>query len=121
MVTVMDGKVLFSRDQVVSSTQASKNFGAMKERAREEPLFVSDRNAKVDFVLLSFDEFERMAVEIDSLRREKLYATAAERVEEADADPSHEPIPLSEAMDEEGYERFLAAESDGVSDGDLFE
>ena len=121
MVTVMDGKVLFSRDQVVSSTQASKNFGAMKERAREEPLFVSDRNAKVDFVLLSFDEFERMAVEIDSLRREKLYATAAERVEEADADSSHEPIPLSEAMDEEGYERFLAAEPDGVSDGDLFE
>ena len=121
MVTVMDDKVLFSRDRVVTSTQASKNFGEAKERARDEPLFVSDRNAGIDFVIVSFDEFEKMAVELDSLRREKLYAKAAERVAAADNDTGHEAIPLSDVMDGEEYEEFLATDSDDVPDEELFE
>lgn len=124
MVTVIDGKLMFGRDQVVTSTQAGKNFGEMKRRASESPVFVADRNEGIDTVIVSFDEFEQMAVELDALRREKLYATAAERIDRAAADPDHVPIALQEAMGEEEYEQFLTIDPDDpndVSDEKLFE
>ena len=39
MDAVMNGKLVFGRDQIVSSSQASKNFGEIRKRARKEPLF----------------------------------------------------------------------------------
>lgn len=80
MVAVVDDKLVFGRGQVLTSTQASKNFGearaAVRVRNRE---FVSDRNNGIDTVIVSFDEFEAMAVELERLREERLYATAAAR------------------------------------------
>ncbi len=78
MVSVIDDKVVFGRDQVLTSTQASKNFGEARRRAKQGPLFVSDRNDGIDTVIVSFDEFESMAVEPERLQRELLYATANE-------------------------------------------
>ena len=34
MVAVLDKKLVFGRDQVVTSTQASKNFGEVRRRAQ---------------------------------------------------------------------------------------
>ena len=69
MVVVADGKLTFSREQVISSTQASKNFGECRRRARREPLFVTDRNASIETVIVDYDEFEAMAVELERLRQ----------------------------------------------------
>lgn len=80
-VAVLNHKLVFGRDQVVTSTQASKNFGEARRRAREEPLFVSDRNDGIDTVIVSYDEFEAMAVELEELRKERLHVTAARRVD----------------------------------------
>ena len=71
MVVVADGKLAFSKDRVVSATQASKNFGECRRRAKREPLFVTDRNASIETVIVDYDEFEAMAVELEQLRLQR--------------------------------------------------
>ena len=122
MVAVIDKKLVFGREQVLTSTQASKNFGEARRRARREPLFVSDRNDGIDTVIVGFDEFEAMAVELQELREERLYAVAAARIAEADADPNREMSSLKDVMGHERYEVLRAAEAaDPTPDSELFE
>lgn len=121
MVLVADGKLVFSRDQVVSSTQASKNFGEMRRRVRDNPVFVADRKDGIDTVIVSFDQFERMACELEKLRDERLYAVASARVAEADADPHHLPITLSDALGADAASEIYALDGEAASDEELFE
>ena len=122
MVAVIDKKLVFGRDQVVTSTQASKNFGEVRRRARKGPLFVSDRNDGIDTVIVGYDEFEAMAVELQQLREERLYAVAAARVAEMDANPDREMSSLRDVMGHERYDALKAAEAlDPTPDSELFE
>ncbi len=122
MVAVIDKKLVFGRGQVLTSTQASKNFGEARRRARKEPQFVSDRNDGIDTVIVGFDEFEAMAVELQELREERIYAVAAARIAEAGADPNRKTIPLEDVMGRGRYEAMLAAEAaDPTPDPELFE
>lgn len=122
MVAVVDKKLVFGRDQVLTSTQASKNFGEARRRARTEPQFVSDRNNGIDTVIVGYDEFEAMALELQELREEHLYALAAARVAKADADPNHKMIPFEDVLGNERYETMLAAEAASTTpDSELFE
>lgn len=120
MVAVMENKLVFGRDQVVTSTQASKNFGDMRRRARTEPQFVSDRNDGIDTVIVSFDTFEAMAVELQQLREEHLYAVAAARL--LAADPSAKGIPVKDVIGADEFAKMVEAEAaDSVPDSELFE
>lgn len=122
MVAVLDKKLVFGRDQVVTSTQASKNFGEVRRRARRVPQFVSDRNNGIDTVIVDYDEFEAMAVELQELREERLYAVAAARIAEANSDPNHQTISFEDIIGQECYEALLAAEAvDPTPDSELFE
>lgn len=120
MVVVADGKLAFSRDQVISSTQASKNFGECRRRAKREPLFVTDRNASIETVIVDYDEFEAMAVELERLRLDRLYATAARRLAEADANPEETLVSFEEMLGDGGYRAFLDIDPDEVPDEELF-
>lgn len=120
MVVVADGKLAFSKDRVVSATQASKNFGECRRCAKREPLFVTDRNASIETVIVDYDEFEAMAVELEQLRLQRLYDVAAQRLTAIDRDPSGETVPFSEILGDEGYNAFLALDPDDLSDGELF-
>lgn len=120
MVTVVDGKIVFGRDQVLTSTQAGKNFGEARRRARLKPQFVSDRNDGIDTVIVGFDEFEAMAVELERLREERLYAVAAARV--AASGRERRGIPVGEVLGEEAFAAMVAAEADDPApDSELFE
>lgn len=122
MVAVIEKKLVFGRDQVLTSTQASKNFGEARKRARREPLFVSDRNDGIDTVIVSFDEFESMAVELEALREERLLAIAAARLAVGDGDPNREPIPFGEVVGANAFAALIQAESESpVPDSELFE
>lgn len=117
MVTVIDDKVVFGRDQVLTSTQAGKNFGEARRRARLKPQFVSDRNDGIDTVIVGFDEFEAMAVELERLREERLYAVAAARL--AAGGPA---VAAEEVVGAERFAAAVAAEADSpVPDSELFE
>ena len=115
MSLVIDDKLAFSRDQIVSSSVASKNFGEIRRRAAKAPQFVSGRSG-IDTVVIGFDEFERMCLELDRLRQERLYAMAADRLEEPPA-----RIALRDVMDEDAYSRLLAMDPDAIPDEELFE
>lgn len=122
MVAVIDRKLVFGREQVLTSTQASKNFGEARRRARREPLFVSDRNDGIDTVIVGYDEFEAMAVELQELREERLYAAAAARIAEVDGDPDRKMTSLRDVMGHERYDALKAAEAlDPTPDSELFE
>lgn len=120
MVSIANGQLVFSRDQVITSTQASKNFGEVRRRAKQAPLFVSDRNAHIDTVIVDYEEFESMAVELERLRAERIYAVAASRI--AGADPSRKnAVSLEDTLGEGQYARFLEIDPDAEADEDLFE
>lgn len=122
MVAVVDDRLVFGRDQVLTSTQAGKNFGEARRRARKGPLFVSDRNDGIDTVIIGYDEFESMALEIERLRDELLRARAAERLAEADAGRAGHPVPFDEAAGAGALQALVDAEAgDPVPDAELFE
>lgn len=122
MVAVLDRKLVFSRDQVITATQASKNFGDVRRRARVQPLFIDDRNKGIDTVIISFDEFETMAVELQELREERLRATAVERLARADSDANHRGIPFEDVMGNAEHDRLFEQEMlDPTPDSELFE
>lgn len=121
MVSLVADKLVFGRDQVVTATQAGKNFGEMRRRARKAPLFVSDRNAGIDTVIVSFDDFEEMALEIERLREENLRSIAVSRIAAADADADHRPLFIEEALGAEEATRICSLDTDSVSDSKLFE
>ena len=99
MVAVIDRKLVFGREQVLTSTQASKNFRQARRRARQEPQFVSDRNDGIDTVIVGYEEFEAMAVELEQLREERLHAIAAARTRSGgEADPSRKGIPFADVV-----------------------
>lgn len=121
MVAIVDDKIAFNRDQVVTSTQAGKNFGEMRRRAKRNPLYVSDRNDGIDTVIVDFDEFESMALELDRLREELFYRVAAERVAAADSDSFHKLLSLEETLGESAYRAFCEIKADDIPDAELFE
>lgn len=122
MVAVLDKKLVFGRDQVITSTQASKNFGEVRRRARKVPQFVSDRSNGIDTVIVDYDEFEAMAVELQELREEHLYAVAAARIAQANSDPNHQAISCADVIGHERYKALLDAEAASATpDSELFE
>ncbi|WP_165253114.1 hypothetical protein [Adlercreutzia sp. ZJ304] len=121
MVAVVENKIAFGRDQVVSSTQVCKGFSEIRKRAQEGPLFVSDRNAGMDTVIVSYDEFEEMAVELANAREAIFYAVATNRISSADSDPQHCNISLEETLGEQGYADFLSMDINAEEDSDIFE
>lgn len=52
-------KPRFTRDQLIPSSVASKNFGAVRKQAQSNPQFISD-NGVVDTVVMGYDQFEQM-------------------------------------------------------------
>jgi PHD/YefM family antitoxin component YafN of YafNO toxin-antitoxin module len=117
---VKDGRLVFGRDQIVTSSQASKNFGEIRRRAKKAPLYVTGRNS-IDTVIVDYEVFEDMAVELEHLREQQFYASLSQRLREGDADTARESVSLADAMGEAAYADFLGIDPDVVPDEDLFE
>ena len=115
MSSIVDGELLLTRDQIVTSTQASKNFGEVRRRARVRPQFVSGRSG-IDTVVVSYESYEAMCLELERRREEDLLRAAAERLACAP-----ERTSLQDAMGEEAYVRLLSTDPDSIPDEDLFE
>lgn len=78
---VMNRRLVFGRDQIVSSSQAGKNFGEIRKRARKDLQFVSDWSI-IDTVIVNRETFEGMAIELKELQEQPLYAKVAPRSQE---------------------------------------
>ncbi len=113
-------KPTFTRDQIVPATTASKEFSALRKRAKSAPQYISGRNG-IDSVLLDYETYERMYGELQYYHELELERVAADRVAAADADPEHRPIPFEAMVGEEAYAAFEAIDPNAISDEDLFE
>ena len=113
-------KPVFGRDQIVSATTVSKKFPEIRKRAKRMPQFVSDHN-EIDTVILDYQAYEDMYSELNQLREQQFYATAAERIRKGDADPARRGVSLEEAMGKADYREYQAIDADAVPDEELFE
>lgn len=76
-------EVLFSREQLVNTATISRHFSRVKLAAKVKPLFITD-NGEVDFVLLSYDAYERMYNRLRELEEE----VVDHRAKEAERNPA---------------------------------
>jgi PHD/YefM family antitoxin component YafN of YafNO toxin-antitoxin module len=77
-------RVLFGRDQLVSTATISRHFSKIKALAKIKPLFITD-NGEVDMVLLSYDAYEQLYNRLKELEEEVLETRAEEAKREPDS------------------------------------
>ena len=109
-------KPVFTKDQVVSATEASKSLSAVRKRAKRAPQFIADHN-DIDTVIIDYAAYEEMYGALQYLRDAQIDRIAADRLNRG----IHEFVPLEEALTAEEHAEFEALDPDAVSDEDLFE
>lgn len=118
MIDVKDHKLLFSKDQIVSSTHMVRNFREIREQVKDKPCYIQGRNGEIDMALVDFAELEAMAAELEALRLEHFYKVAAERVHEMNANPKYRFHDVDEVL---GHDWRDGLDEDSLSDEELFE
>lgn len=79
-------KPSFTRDQLVPSSIASKNFGKVRKQARQIPQFISE-NGVVDTVVMGYDQFEKMYQRLYELEEKEEARILESRIEHLEKHP----------------------------------
>lgn len=109
-------KPVFTKDQVVSATEASKSLSTIRKRAKRAPQFVADHN-DIDTVIIDYAAYEEMFGALQYLRELELDRIATDRIKNG----PHEFISFEDALTPEELEEFESMDPDAISDEDLFE
>ncbi|MDQ0175926.1 hypothetical protein [Bacillus chungangensis] len=109
----------FNVDQVTSVSYAAKRFGEIRKKAKQLPKFISENN-KVDTVVLDYIEYEKMYVELESLRELAWEYKVMRRIQEADENPN-QSTSLRDVMEEDEYKEYRSMNADEIPDDELFE
>lgn len=80
-------KPAFTVDQLIPASQAAKNFGELRKRAREKPIAITD-NGGVDTIVIGYEYFEQMYGRLMELERQNEERVLSERIARLDKDPS---------------------------------
>ena len=104
-------KPVFTKDQVVSATEASKSLSAIRKRARRAPQFIADHND------IDYAAYEEMYGALQYLRELEIDPIAADRIKNG----PHEFIPFEDALTPDELAEFESMDPDAISDEDLFE
>ena len=86
-------KPVFTKDQVVSATEASKSLSAIRKRAKRAPQFIADHN-DIDTVIIDYAAYEEMYGALQYLRELEINRIAADRVKHG----PHEFVPFEDAL-----------------------
>lgn len=76
-------KPSFTRDQLIPSSVASKNFGKVRLLAKARPQYITD-NGIVDTVVIGYDQFEQLyerLQELEGREEARVLETRLERLE----------------------------------------
>ena len=109
-------KPVFTKDQVVSATEASKSLSTIRKRAKRAPQFIADHN-DIDTVIIDYAAYEEMFGALQYLRELELDRIATDRIKNG----PHEFIPFEDALTPEELEEFESMDPDAILDEDLFE
>lgn len=115
---VMD-KPQFNKDQVISASNAVKRFAEVRRNAKINPQFISQNN-NIDSVIQSYEDYEKMYMELETLRELFLDHELSERIEKADLNPQRR-FSISEVMGSDDYAKFQQINPNSISDEELFE
>lgn len=85
-VTLMN-KPTFTVDQLIPASQAAKNFGGLRKKAKEKPIAITD-NGDVDTIVVGYEYFEQMYARLMQLEQLEEERTLTERVARLDKDPT---------------------------------
>lgn len=80
-------KPAFTNDQMISASNASKNFGQLRKKAKECPMVITD-NGVFDTVVMGYEYFEQIYQRLRELEEEEEARTLLTRIEDLDKDPS---------------------------------
>lgn len=80
-------KPVFTKDQMISSTDIARKFSEARKRAKEAPLGIIDRSG-LSSVLMDYDQYEKMFIYIQELEDKLLEAEVLKRSEELELNPS---------------------------------
>lgn len=83
--SVMD-KPTFNKDQLVTSTEASKRFGELRKKAKEAPQFITE-NGNVETVVLDYRYFESLFMRMMELEQKEEEGILVERITRLDNNP----------------------------------
>lgn len=86
-VAMMETKPVITKDQIVKSSIISKRLGQYKEKAKENPVYISD-NGSIDTVLLSYDYYENMYKRLAELEAKEEEKILSQRIESLNSNPS---------------------------------
>lgn len=117
-VAVMD-KPQFNVDQVVPASIASRRFGEVRKNAKSIPQFISENN-RIDSVVQSYENYEKMYMELETLRELIWELNLENRIQNADLNPEIR-FSLKNVMGDAGYSEFLTIDPNSIADEDLFE
>lgn len=117
-VNVMD-KPQFNVDQVIPASRAAKRFAEIRKNAKNNPQFITQNN-NIDSVIQSYEDYEKMYMELENLRGLFSDLQLSDRIQKADSDPDLR-FSMKEVMGEERYADFQKIDPDSISDEELFE
>lgn len=85
VVVVMD-KPKFDQEQVITSSDISRKFGAIRRQAKERPLVVTD-NGRFDTVILDYRLYEAIYSRLSELEEQEEIRELSERLEGLEKEP----------------------------------
>lgn len=80
-------KLTFTKEQLVSASLASKQFGELRKKAKIHPMFITD-NGDVDTVMVGYEYFEQMYQRLKELEQLEEAKILNERIERLENNPS---------------------------------
>ncbi|RIV18029.1 type II toxin-antitoxin system Phd/YefM family antitoxin [Alicyclobacillaceae bacterium I2511] len=86
MVTKIVDKPTFTRDQLIPSAVASKNFGKVRKLAQSSPQYITD-NGVVDTVVMGYEQFESMYQRLRELEEREEARLLESRLERLEKNP----------------------------------
>lgn len=86
MVSAMT-KPKFDRDQLISSSEASRKFGDLTKRAQERPQYIT-KDGNVDTVLIGYDLLEHMYERLMELEEEHRNQVLLSRIDRIGRNPA---------------------------------
>lgn len=112
-------KPKFNVDQVTPASRAAKKFAEVRRNAKVDPQFISQNN-HIDSVVQSYEDYEKMYIELEYLRELFFDLNLSKRIQKANENPELR-FSMKEVMGEEGYAAFQKIDPNTISDEELFE
>lgn len=79
-------KPIITNDQLVKSSEASKQFGSLRKRAKINPMFITE-NGTIDSVLINYEYYEKMYERLAELEAKEEESMLLQRINELEKDP----------------------------------